>query len=112
MDAQKVDMFMMTMSSKFPSEKQMIVREKLLAMDDNRFYAIQAINYRDPTIVLVVSLVGGGVLGIDRFLIGDIGLGVLKLLTAGCCGIFTLIDYFLIMNRTKETNFQKFMLNA
>ena len=60
----------------------------------------------------MVSLVGGGVLGIDRFLIGDIGLGVLKLLTAGCCGIFTLIDYFMIMNRTKETNFQKFMLNA
>ncbi len=112
MDVQKVDIFMVTMSSKFPPEKLMVVREKLLEMDDSKFYMIQSINYRDPTVVLIVSLVGGGVLGIDRFLVGDIGLGVLKLLTLGCCGIFTLVDYFLIMNRTKETNFQKFMLNA
>ena len=103
---------MVTMSSKFPPEKLMVVREKLLEMDDSKFYMIQSINYRDPTVVLIVSLVGGGVLGIDRFLVGDIGLRVLKLLTLGCCGIFTLVDYFLIMNRTKETNFQKFMLNA
>ena len=80
-------------------------------MDDSKFYAIQAIDYRDPTIVLIVSILIGS-LGIDRFMVGDIGLGVLKLLTVGCCGVFTIVDWFLIMGRTKETNFQKFMLNA
>lgn len=33
-----------------------------------------------------------GVLGIDRFYRGQIGLGILKLLTAGGCGIWALID--------------------
>jgi len=37
-----------------------------------------------------------GQLGIDRFYMGYIGLGILKLLTAGGCGIWWLIDLILI----------------
>jgi hypothetical protein len=37
-----------------------------------------------------------GQLGIDRFYLGYIGLGVLKLLTGGGCGIWWLIDVILI----------------
>ena len=33
-----------------------------------------------------------GCLGIDRFMRGQVGLGVLKLLTAGGCGVWALID--------------------
>jgi TM2 domain-containing membrane protein YozV len=38
-----------------------------------------------------------GKLGIDRFYLGYIGLGVLKLLTIGGCGIWWLIDIILIV---------------
>jgi len=37
-----------------------------------------------------------GVLGIDRFYLGYTGLGILKLITLGGCGIWALIDFILI----------------
>lgn len=38
-----------------------------------------------------------GFLGIDRFYLGYIGLGVIKLLTCGGCGIWQLLDFILII---------------
>ncbi|MDR3792333.1 MAG: TM2 domain-containing protein [Terracidiphilus sp.] len=45
----------------------------------------------------------------DRFWLGDIGLGILKYLTAGGCGIWWLIDLFTAKNRTDNYNRQKAM---
>lgn len=38
-----------------------------------------------------------GVLGIHRFYLGHIGIGIVQLLTAGGCGIWTLIDFIRII---------------
>lgn len=35
--------------------------------------------------------------------------GIFKLLTGGCCGILTIIDWFTITNKAKEFNFNKVM---
>ena len=48
------------------------------------------------TIVLSVLV---GSLGVDRFYLGYIGLGILKLLTLGACGIWSLVDLILIAMR-------------
>ncbi|MEP3653550.1 MAG: TM2 domain-containing protein [Litorimonas sp.] len=48
-----------------------------------------------------------GWLGIDRFIVGDIILGALKLITFGGLGIWLIVDCFLIGNRTREKNFEK-----
>jgi hypothetical protein len=46
-----------------------------------------------------------GVLGIDRFYLGHTGLGILKLVTLGGCGIWALIDLILIaMGNVRDSN--------
>ena len=46
---------------------------------------------KNKTTALILSILVGG-LGIDRFYLGYTGIGILKLLTAGCFGILTIID--------------------
>ena len=44
-----------------------------------------------------------GVLGIDRFYLGYIGLGILKLLTGGGLGIWWLVDLIMIATGKMKT---------
>lgn len=106
MDAQKVDMFIMTNAKFFESHHVPQIRERLLALDDSKWINIQSVPFKDPTTSLIVSLLAGG-LGIDRFMIGDTGLGVGKLLTCGGLGIWSIVDWFMIMGATREKNIAK-----
>jgi TM2 domain-containing membrane protein YozV len=40
-----------------------------------------------------------GTLGVDRFYLGQTGLGIAKLLTFGGCGVWAIIDFILIAMR-------------
>ena len=106
MDAQKVDMFIMANSKFFEGHQVIQIRERLLSIDDSKWGVIQTLQFKDPTTSLIISILAG-VMGIDRFYIGDTGLGVGKLLTCGGFGIWAVIDYFLIMGATREKNFLK-----
>lgn len=108
MDTQKLDLYLMANAKFFPTENLVFLRERLSALEDDRFNMLAMVELKDPIMMLIISLLFG-TLGIDRFLLGDIGMGVLKLLTGGLCGILTLVDWFLIMNKTKELNFNKVM---
>jgi len=106
MEAQRVDMFLMANGKFFQAQHLHYIREQLLKADDSKWAMIQSVDLKDPTTILIVSLLGGG-LGIDRFLIGDTGLGVAKLLTCGGLGIWTIVDWFLIMDITRQKNMEK-----
>jgi hypothetical protein len=110
MDQQKVDMFMMSYAKYFEGYQLAPLREQLLKLDDSRLIHLQSSNLKDPSMMLIISVVGGQ-LGIDRFLIGDVGLGVAKLLTCGGLGIWTIVDWFLISGRTREYNLQCLIKN-
>ena len=102
---QRVDMFMMANKDNFPPEKLPYIQERLMMLDDNAINSLSMLSFKSPITSLILSLLLGS-LGVDRFYIGDIGLGIGKLLTAGGCGIWTIIDWFLIMGATREKNYE------
>ncbi len=110
MDQQRLDMYLMANAKNFPSNQIMYLKDRLSVLDDNQFMMVSSMELKDPNMILIISIFLG-TLGIDRFMLNDIGMGVLKLLTAGCCGVLTIIDWFLIMDKTKEYNFMN-MMNA
>ncbi len=106
MDQQKVDLFIMTNKDYFPEDKMLYIKDKLQALPEEKLSLISTLSFKSPTTILLVSVFLGS-LGIDRFMVGDTGMGVLKLLTGGVCGILTIVDWFTISKATKEKNFTK-----
>jgi len=51
-------------------------------------------------LALLMSIFFGSI-GVDRFIMGHVGLGILKLVTMGGCGIWALIDIILIATKHK-----------
>lgn len=105
MDSQKVDMFLMSKGKYFPVNRIQYLRERLLEMDSSKEILLSSLSFKDPTIILIISIIVG-YLGVDRIFIGNVGLGIIKLLTCGGFGVWTLVDWFLIMDATKESNFE------
>ncbi len=105
----RVDAFIMTNNKHFPENSLSMIREKLMNISDDKFNTVMCTRFKDTTISLVLSILLGSY-GIDRFYLGQVGLGVAKLLTLGGCGIWAIVDWFLIMGKTRDINLET--LNA
>ena len=90
----------------FPPEELPYLEERLRQAGPLALHRLPAVALRDPSAQLIISVVLGP-LGIDRFLLGDTGVGVLKLLTGGCCGVLTVIDWFSTEKRTRLRNLRE-----
>lgn len=106
MDAQKVDMFIMTNGKYFSDEKISFIRTRLLEQDDSRWVPISSLQFKSPIVALVLSIFLG-CYGIDRFYIGHIGLGVAKLLTCSGIVFWYFLDWFFILGATRNENLKK-----
>lgn len=54
---------------------------------------------RLPWLLTLLMSIFFGTLGVDRFMMGQIGLGILKLITGGGLGVWWVIDIILIASR-------------
>ncbi len=109
MDAQTVDLFLMANSKYLEDHQMYLIRERLIAMDESKWRMLQFMQFNDPVIILIVSLITGP-LAIYRFMIGDTGMGVLKLITCVGLGIWMLVDWVIIMGITRRKNTEKLMM--
>lgn len=101
------DTFITANAGNLPVESLPMLRERLATLNDQQATYVLSTELKSPVVALVLSIFLG-YLGVDRFYIGQIGLGVAKLLLSWATfGIWPLIDFFLIMNATKRVNLEK-----
>ena len=105
-----VRQIIMSIGDKLPQDKVFYLKEKLANVPDKKVDEILMCNLHNPTHILLYSLFLGG-LGVDRFMLGDTGLGVAKLLLGwATCGIWPIIDIFVTHTRAKNKNLEKIMM--
>lgn len=96
-------MFMM-LPGMDPSEL-MVIQSLTNEMTDNQvqqFYSLYQSRRKEPQTIMVMTILGFfGVAGIQRFILGETGMGVIYLFTGGLCGIGTILD---LMNNRKMTS--------
>lgn len=109
MKEQEVNMFIMANKDSLPEENLPHLRNKLLEMNEDQWANVSMISFKSPMTMLMISIFLGS-LGVDRFMLGQAGAGIGKLLTVGGCGIWWLIDLFNIGNATKKYNWQKLQM--
>lgn len=87
----------------------LILQEVLKGVPDEAYLRIIAIQTKSPPTVLILSICLG-VFGVDRFYIGDVKLGIVKLLLGWVTyGLLPLIDIFFCYKKAKKNNYQELM---
>lgn len=104
---QQVEQLIAAYGERVPISCLSSLREMLLSTTMS-YSEVQVVlmQMKDPIISLILSIVVG-YLGIDRFYVGDIGLGIIKLITCGGLYIWWLVDIFLIMGKTRMKNYEQ-----
>lgn len=93
-------------ADKFPQESLTNMQKQINHLSASQQTSLNTLQLKDPTLALLLSFFFG-TFGVDRFYIGNVTLGVLKLLTIGGCGIWTIIDWFIMMKITRQQNLEK-----
>ena len=104
MDSNKLDTYLTTNQKMFPEDKILSLKEKLAQVDDATFDRVSATGLKDPMMMFLISVFVGE-LGVDRFMMKEIGMGIVKLVSFGGFGILYLIDVIKIMKKVKEMNY-------
>lgn len=89
-------------------EESQYIGEILRDMDEKEaklFSTLYRARRRDPVLLLILALIGLlGIAGVHRFLVGQIGMGLLYVFTGGLCLIGTIVDMINYRNFAFEYN--------
>lgn len=107
---QVINQFLLTNGKMFSSTDLIEVKKQLESLTPEQIQSLSAVEFLDPTINLLVSVVAGG-FGADRFLIGQTDKAIIKLVTLGGLGIWWIVDWFQIQDLTMKSNMKKFNEN-
>lgn len=102
-DPDEVDKFLEENKNYFPDKEIFKLRKELSKLTRKEFLRVKTLNFKSPLGMFFVSFFLG-YLGVDRLLLDDVVLGLVKFLTVGGFGIWTIIDWFLIKGKTREYN--------
>lgn len=107
--SQFTDAFLTANMDKLPGEELPNLRQRLNYLTPQQSNVVLATNLKSPVLALVLSILLGE-FGIDRFYIGQIGLGIVKLVSSILLWfvllgwIWWVVDLFLIMKATRTEN--------
>lgn len=104
MKQETIQSFLLMNGEKFDSYQLPEIQRQLESIDDSKSGMVLGVSLQNPTLILILAIFTGW----DRFFIGDIGLGVLKVITCNGCGIWWLVDIFSAKKRTYQYNYKKF----
>lgn len=97
------------------AEEFMLLKQATKEMTEDQlkqFVMVYQSRRKDPQTILLVTLLGFvGVSGVQRFLVDQIGMGILYLFTGGLCLIGTIVDLINYKKLALEYN-QKMMFEA
>lgn len=90
------------------SDEMMFIQEAVKDLSDEQqknFVLLYQGKRKDPQMILICCILGFlGLSGIQRFLLGQIGMGILYFITAGLCLVGTIIDLINYKKLTLEFN--------
>lgn len=94
--------------SKLEKSQRAIIQKKCSDMTDDKAMMLAQLKLKSPIVAFLVSFLFGE-FGIDRFMLGEVGMGLLKFFTFGVFGILYLIDIFTVMGKVRKLNTQKIL---
>lgn len=101
----KVDFFIMQYRNYFPMNRIPEIRSKLMSLDKSHLeMVLYCDEFKNPKTVLLASF-----FCVDRFMLDDAGLGILKIVTFGGAWVWWVVDICTAQDRARKYNYKRFL---
>ncbi len=104
MQQNQVNMWLSMNAENFRQQDLFFVKNTLESMPDDCIMYLSGASFQKPSTIFIIAFF----LGWERFFIGSIGLGILKIITIYGLGIWWLIDVITANSRAKKYNLKQF----